>query len=189
MQSNISDSGNGTVTGIPGYDMYGRKLTSHPAMTAGTKQFVNALQFQSGYTVQSKVMSMSALINPTFAAISLPATATGAILGTNRVFVNAILAPNFKPTSADYRNFAIPYMTMYEGTSAVGSMIIYPTEGDGIAVGRWQITGGLNSAYGSYTGTNSTASYTVFNGGIGTNIYVDVIWKFTVHDSGDQVNV
>jgi hypothetical protein len=76
-----------------------------------------------------------------------------------------------------FLNLALPYVTAYEGTAAVGTAKIWPSQGDTSFIGRYKFLSGLD--YSAYNGTNSVFKLTVERSAAGSaHIYFDTQWKF-----------
>lgn len=82
------------------------------------------------------------------------------------------------------RTFGDPYFTVYEGTSSVGSMKIYPDQGNGIGAGDYKVISGFNpNSPGD--GLNSSWQLTVFNVAAGAvSLYFEGYWRYNVEEAG-----
>lgn len=113
--------------------------------------------------------------------VSEVATASGTVGSSNRAILTTTLSPS--TSLPNTRNMAVPFITIYEGTSAVGSMQLYPGQGAGISAGKFPTDSGYD--YAAYNGTNSVFRVSIFNStGTTANIYAITQWKFIQNNFG-----
>lgn len=125
-----------------GLDARGRSLTSP------SNRFpppVRGMDFDSGYQIQTKTLRVSQVVSRTGLL-----SAVGTINTASNVTVTATLEPNEQDRQP---NFAIPYIAVFQATSAVGSLQIYPRYGNGILATQYQIHSGFD--WMQWNGTNS----------------------------------
>lgn len=163
-----------------GYDENMCKVNSIPNRNLGT--VLPSIDNQDRYVVRTGKFKSSATGNNAFIGISNISTAAGTVGANQYAFVNTTIDPINAPNSDQYLNFGVPFIAIYEGVSAVGSMIIYPSVGNGISTGKFQCHSGFNYASGLWTGVNSVWTVTVQNtAGSTANLYVETQWKYTNH--------
>ena len=120
-----------------------------------------------------------------FIQVSGTASATGAIGNGTTLFLQTALTPE-PPHQTDV-NFADPYIALYQGTAAVGSLQIYPTLGAGITPGDYTVQGGLD--YHGF-GTAIPQALSIWKGVITDNsagnqtILFASVWKWSLYNSG-----
>jgi hypothetical protein len=107
---------------------------------------------------------------------SVSAAVTGSMLEQdNSITLTTTLAPVNAPH--EYKNLALPFITAYQGTAAVGTLEIWPNTGDGSLVGDYRFHGGLS--YAAYNGTNSVFQLTVERVAAGSaHLYFLTQWKY-----------
>lgn len=158
-----------------GYDRYLRRLTAFKS------DVVTAVDFDSQYEVKTKSSRMSAMLNDNFVVFSNIGTASGSVGAGTRVFATTTLHPGPNVPLADsYRNFGLPLTALYEGTSAVGSMQIFPNQGNGIASDKFRMFAGFDYAL----STGSTVVYKIMihnTAGTTADLYFLSQWKYTDH--------
>lgn len=177
-----NDSSSGTSLAVPGYDKFGRKLGSWPAINydVGTRQFVNALQFQSGYQIQSSNINVNNFKNNGFIDLSEGAFAVGTIAAGTRSVFTTTLTPN-APVPIEYLNFAIPIMSLFVGGTDNYASQLWPGPASGVDVTSIPIMSGFDRAS-PYTGTNTTFRVTVQNNTGAPLVFCGTAqWKYTDH--------
>lgn len=158
-----------------GLDRFFKSKSSIPSMR---QPAVPGIRFDSNYDVQTRDINVSNFVNNNFIVTSNVSTADGSVVAGSSVYVSTTLTPNNPPTS--YKNMGIPFVNIYEGTSAVGSNAFFPYEGDGVTDGQFQCHAGF-----LYNSSNATASQyivNVYNSGTATaTIHAVTQWKYTNH--------
>lgn len=152
------------------YDKLGldSRLRAKSALSNIYPPIVRGVDFDGQYQVQTKNIRVSQLVGT-----SEVATATGGMDNNTSLTISATLNPN---KSNNQPNFALPFLAAYIGTSAVGSMQLYPRYGAGIANAKYQVHSGFD--YQSWNGTNMVFRVTVENNSGGSqNIFVTGRWK------------
>lgn len=121
--------------------------------------------------------------------LSNQATATGTIGAGSTLFVTDTLTPQ-SPHGTEM-NFAIPYLAVYEGTSAIPNRQIYPLLGGSQNWGSYSFQNDFDwNTFSTITPGSiiSVANLTIHNnmGGAGTFFYVSQ-WKYLNMNSGTVV--
>lgn len=164
-----------------GYNKYLQKING---ISIKEEFFVPGIDFDKQYEVQTKKIRASRVDIQEFIQNSEIATASGTFGNGQAVTVSTTLTPQV-PFQND-PNFAIPYVAMYEGTAAVGSMQIYPRQGAGISVGDYNIYSGFDIS--SFNGTNSVWRAHVENVAAGdVDIYFQSQWKYIYYNAGTSL--
>ncbi len=174
----LSDGINSGVIGDS--DRFG--FNSESPLSVFNKPALSGMTFDAQNEVQKSRQRYSGLVGTT--SIS----AASGNVGTGNISVYTTwITPKIRANT----NLAIPFVAIYEGTSAVGSMQIYPNIGAGIAAGKFQFTSGFDllnwETNGTYPGqTNFVVQIYNVGGGTTANIYAQSQWKFTANNSGGQ---
>ena len=94
------------------------------------------------YTAVPRRETLSSLSVKNLIQISDTASASGTFGNGQSLTITTNLTPN--NLFSDARMLATPYVAVYEGTAAVGSMQIYPRYGAGITVGDYTTQSGYD---------------------------------------------
>ena len=145
------------------------------------------LTFEHQFEVQTNKIKLSQFIGT-----STIASATGTVGTAGYVFAQTNLVPTLKnglkPTQ--FMNMAQPYVAVYEGTTNVGSMQIFPYVGNGITPNKFICQAGFDwQFWNGTTNSNPAQSYytvTIYNntGGTTANIYFVSQWKYLSNNAG-----
>jgi hypothetical protein len=145
------------------------------------KNFVNGVQFESQYEVQTRRVQASQIYIRNFVQLSSSASATGTIGNGTTLTLTSTLSPQ-TPHQFD-PNFAVPFVALYQGTVAIGSAQLYPKIGSGITPGAYTIQGGLD--YHTYDGTNSVWGGAITDNSAGNQTILFVTqWKWIWYNNG-----
>lgn len=146
-------------------------------------------QFGFNQKIQTKRMKFSVVNINNPGTISNQAVQTGTAGAGSTLFVVDTLVP--QPPHGTAMNFAIPYVAVYQGTSAIINNQIYPILGSNINYGSWSIQSDFD--FGTFSTFNpgsviSAYTTTVHNnmGAAGTFFYVSQ-WKYLNLNSGTVV--
>lgn len=151
------------------------------------KENAGTLPWQIGTheTVQQNSLRTSQVNIKRFVQLSGTASGTVGIGNGTTAFLATSLTP-LSPRLYDI-NFAVPYIALYQGTVAVGSMQIYPTVGSGITPGAYTVQGELD--YHGF-GTSNPQTLSIWKGIVTDNnagnqtILFATIWKILNYNSG-----
>lgn len=137
------------------------------------------MQFDSQYEVQTNSVLASSFVNNGFIDLSDISTASGTLAIGSQFVLNVTLSPDNPPPG--YLNFGVPLVSIYEGTSIIGSMEFYPRSGGGQpSTDKFHIYSGLS--WNQTNGTNSVFSLTCWNNsGSAVPFYIVTQWKYTDH--------
>lgn len=162
-----------------GLDPYLRSLNS----PSNRITRIPPLQFDSLYEVQTKNVSVSSLNSANLVQLSNGVTASGSVAAGTHVHLNTTLSPNLSVLGTAYKNFANPFVAIYEGTAAVGSMQIFPGFGGGISADKFRFASGFDyAALGN--GTASTYRVRIHNTtGTTAQIFAETKWKILEYSS------
>lgn len=143
----------------------------------------SGMDFDAQYTIQSRNVKLSGLLK-----YSNYSTATGAIPNQGAVFGQIVLTPASGMFAPNNGVAGFPLIDIYEGTSVVGSMQIFPQIGSGISPkNKFTCTAGFEySASTPSSGTPNAIMYaiTIFNNsGTTANVFVESQWKFIQNNS------
>jgi hypothetical protein len=135
--------------------------------------------FDQKYDIQGRSVIVSNFVNNEFIKLSNIGT-TGGTIG---IGLDIVLSTTLDPTSPprNYYNFGIPFFSIYESLTAVGSMEIYPRRGSGQPDSdKFHIMSGFS--WNQFTGTNSDYEVVVQNNtGSAVPYFAVVQWKYTEH--------
>lgn len=109
------------------------------------------------------------------------ASAVGTVANADSASVTITLTPDNVFNGAAVQGN--PYVAIYQGTVAVGSMQIFPSYGSGITVTDWDIHSGFDYNYFAGTQEKYTVNVANISGG-DLPIYVDATWKYVSERAG-----
>lgn len=139
--------------------------------------------------LQAKRIKLSSIQIKNPGTISNQATATGTVQAGSTLFVIDTLTP--QPPHGTEMNFAIPYVAVYQGTSANAANLIYPGMGSNISYGSWTINSDFD--FFNFSNTNPGSVTSVYNtivhnnmGVAGTFFYIS-IWKYLNLNNGTVI--
>lgn len=141
------------------------------------------VDFDTSYEIQARKMRVSQTYINNFIQNSGTATASGSFGNGQALNINTGLTPNVP--FQNFPNFADPYIALYQGTSAVGSMQIYPFMGSGVVTSNYKVWSGFN--YTSFDGVGSFYTVHVENVAAGAvSIFFISQWKYIFYNTGNN---
>jgi hypothetical protein len=160
-----------------GYNQYMQRINA-PISNAGTTTL--AYDFDLSYEVQQRRVITSTLNVNNLVSNSSGGTVSGSFITNSSVRITTTLIPSVpyltQPT------FGVPFIEIYQGTAAVGSLKIYPNYGVGIANKQYSIHAGFDKS--SFDGLNSPFTVNVENNtGTTQNIFGVAQWKLLFYNS------
>lgn len=159
-------------------DKYFRPLNSPITNNKGR---MTGIEFDRTFEVQATRIKASQSATRNLVQISELGEATGSFDTGQAVELATTLAP--ANTFSQSRMLATPYVDVYEGTAAVGSMQIYPSMGAGIANGDYEVMSGYDLAdFDEYIENFKITVENVAAGAV--SIYFRTRWRYVSERSG-----
>ena len=165
------------------YSKLGLDKFLRPFSALSTKKNKPATQQEISQVFNQSVKAIN-ISRPNFPSdfIRNTSTATGtASFGTGTWLTIDI---SLVPRAPDYsrKQFGFPYVSIYEGTSAVGSMEIFPAQGNGITFGDYRTKSGFD--LNQYDGTISSYTVSLENVAAGNvNIYIEAAHAYLAYNT------
>lgn len=141
-----------------GYDPFYRSTTGPVARAKP----VNGFSFELQNEVQGRSTKLSNSAVRNLIQISESSSGAGEVSYGNAVIITTTITPD--NLYSDSKTFGHPYMAIYQGTSAVSSMQIYPYQGAGANVRDFEIRSGFDLGSNNATdwnGINSVFTVTI----------------------------
>lgn len=176
MDNDANKITNFTRIGLNPYMMPLNAPITRPSPVAG-------YNFDMQNEVQGRFIRASLVNIKRFIDLTGTSSAVGTFGSGASLFLSTTLSPD-PPHQFDL-NFGVPYIAVYQGTAAVGSLQIYPTLGNGIPSGRYH-------AYGDFDWNNWQQFNSVWSGvlenvtGGDQSILFVTQWKFITYNNTTQ---
>lgn len=171
---------------INGYDNLYKSVTGPVARPRA----IGGFQFETQYEVQGKAPKLSNAPVQNLIQISEQNTGSGPVSYGNAVIVATTLTPDNLYSQS--KTFGHPYLAIYQGTSAVGSMQIYPYQGAGANIRDFEVRSGFDAGPNNSTdwdGINSVFVVTIEKLSAGTvDIFVTSQWAYIQQNSGTSAS-
>ena len=165
-------------------DLDNRLISKTSVLNRG-REITSGLDFAVKNQTYMQNMSAGFINIPNLIQPSNIATAQGSVVAGADVVVTFTLTPNVNTLGTAYKNFADPYVAIYEGTAAVAANQIWPYTGANITAGKFPCQGGND--YRTYTRTNSVFTVNIENTtGTTANIYAEGDWKILSYSRVEQ---
>lgn len=146
--------------------------------------FVPGMDFAMQYQVQARFLRATQTNLKNFIQLSGSASVTGTFGNGALLYLQTTLTP--VPPHQNDQNFALPYVALYQGTTATGTGQIYPQLGAGIGTDIYRIYGGLD--FQNFNGTNSVWSGVIHNvAGGNVTILFATRWRYVYYNQGSIV--
>lgn len=142
---------------------------------------MTGIEFDRTFEVQATRIKASQASTRNLVQISELGDATGSFDTGQAVALTTTLSP--ANTFSQARMLATPYVDVYEGTAAVGSMQLYPVMGAGIANGDYEVMSGYDLAdFDEYVENYKISVENVAAGAV--SIYFRTRWRYISERSG-----
>lgn len=145
---------------------------------ATNNQFVIGFDFESKYEVQSRKIKVSTVQIKNFVGLSYGDAGPVTIGNGVTAYLTSVIDP--QPPNQNVRVFGHPYVSVYEGTTSIGSMFIWPDKGNGVTDTDYKVEAGfVNDISRGFNGTNEAFICRVTNNSGGSKtIYFEILWRY-----------
>lgn len=147
--------------------------------------YVPGVEFEQQFEPQGRYAKFTQVAQDQLVLFSGTATGSGQIGAGTHVIVTTTISPN--QVYKEQNIGGDPMLAIYEGTAAVGSMLMYPGIGAGIAAGKFTISAGYDYSSWLNAGTPAALPWTVaiYNtAGTTADIFIISRWKYSANNAG-----
>lgn len=160
-----------------------KNLRSLNSLAVTNQKMVQGIDFDIGYEVQTNRVRSSRAAFADFINNSGSATVSGSFTATGQtIVVTTTLAANSPYINSQL--LAAPQLNVYQGTSIVGSLQMYPGRGAGITIGDYE----FNSGYDQQTTNGTNIVYRVLLENVNktgtTQIFAVSQWRYIIENAG-----
>ena len=170
---------------INGYDSLYRAITGPVARSKA----VGGFKFETQYEVQGKSPKLSNSAVKNLIQVSDRVTGAGVLSYGTAIIVNTNITPD--NLYSESKTLGLDYLAIYQGTSAVGSMQIYPYQGAGATVRDYDVKSGYDGGPNNTTdwnGINTVHTVSIEKLSAGSvDIFVTSQWSYIMENAGTSV--